>query len=54
MYKLMCGFGSFWLMSGPVLDKLIAKSEVDRKCTDFQNGAQGKRKNYYSKLATFQ
>ena len=29
MYQLICGFGSFWLISGPVLDKLIAKSEVE-------------------------
>ena len=52
MYKLMCGFWSFWPISGPVLDELMAKSEVERKCTDLQDGAQSKRKNYYSKLAT--
>ena len=45
MYKLMYKFGSFWLISGPVLDELMAKTEVERKCTDLQDGAQRKRKN---------
>ena len=45
MYELMYGFGSFWLISGPVLDELMAKSEVERKCTSLQYGAQSKRKN---------
>ena len=45
MYEFIHGFGSFWLISGLVLDELIAKSEVERKCTDLQNGAQSKRKN---------
>ena len=52
MYKLMYGFGSFWQISGPVLDELMAKSEVERLCTDLQDGTQSERKNYYSKLAT--
>ena len=32
MYKLMYRFGVFWPISGPVLDKLMAKREVERKC----------------------
>ena len=48
----MHGFGLFWPISGPVLDKLMAKSEVERKCTELQDGTQRKRKNSYSKLAT--
>ena len=50
MYELRCGLGSFWPISGPVLDELMTKSEVERLCTDLQNGAQGKIKNYYSTL----
>ena len=42
MYQLMCGF---WPISGPVLAELMAKTEVERKCTDLQDGAQSKRKN---------
>ena len=45
MYKLMCGFRVFWLIFGPVLDELMAKSDVERKFTPIQNGAQSKRKN---------
>ena len=48
MYELMYGFGSFWLITGPVLDELMAKSEVERLCIDLQDGAQRERKNYYS------
>ena len=48
MYKLIYGFGYFLTISGPVLDELIAKSEVERLCTDLQNGAQSQRKNYYT------
>ena len=45
VYELMYGFESFWLISGPVLDELMAKSEVERKCTDLQDGTQSKKKN---------
>ena len=53
MSELMYGFGVFWPFSGPILDELMAKTEVERKCTDLQDGTQRKRKNSYSKLATF-
>ena len=52
MYELVYGFSVFWPFSGSVLDKLMAKSEVERLCTDLQDGTQNKRKNYYSKLTT--
>ena len=52
MYELMYGFWSFSLISGPVLDKLMAKGEVERLCTDLQDDSQRERKNYYSNLAT--
>ena len=45
MSELMSGFGVFWLISGPLLAELMVKREVERKCTDLQNGAQSKRKN---------
>ena len=38
MSELTYGFGSFWLISGLVLDKLMTKSEVERLCTDLQDG----------------
>ena len=44
-YKLMCGSGVFWPISGPILAELMAKTEVERKCTDLQDGTQSKRKN---------
>ena len=53
MSELMYGFGVFGQFYGPVLDKLMAKTEVERKCKDLQDGAHSQRKNYYSKLATF-
>ena len=28
MSELTYGFGSFWVISGPILDELMAKSEV--------------------------
>ena len=49
----MYRFGVFWQFSGPVLDELMAKTEVERKCTDLRDSAQSQKKNYYSKLATF-
>ena len=52
MSELMYGLGVFWSFSGPVLDELMAKTEVERKCTDLQDGTQNKGKNQYSKLAT--
>ena len=52
MYELMCGLGSFWLISGPVLDELIAKSEAERKCIDLQNGAQSKNKELILKISS--
>ena len=52
MSELMSGFGQFWPISGLVLDELMDKIEVERKCTDLQHGAHCKNKNYYSKLAT--
>ena len=45
MSELIFRFGVFWPFSGPVLDELMAKTEVERKCTDLQDGAQIKRKN---------
>ena len=46
MSEFICGFGSFWLISGPIIDKLMAKSGVvERLCTGLQDGAQSKRKN---------
>ena len=45
MYKLMYCFWVFWPISGPVLGELMAKTEVERKRTDLQDGAQSKRKN---------
>ena len=45
MSELIYEFGSFWLISGHILDELMDKSEVERKCTDLENGAQSKRKN---------
>ena len=54
LYKLNDGMYEliFGPISGPVLDKLMPKSEIERKCTDLQNGTHRKWKNYYSKLAT--
>ena len=34
MSELIYGFGYFWPISGLVLDELMAKTEVERKCTD--------------------
>ena len=45
MSELMYGFGVFWQFFVPVLDELMAKSDVERKCTDLQDGTQNKRKN---------
>ena len=45
VYELMYGFSVFWPFSGPVLDELMAKSEVERLCTDLQDGTQSQRKN---------
>ena len=45
MSELMYGFGVLWQFSGPVLDELMAKTEVERKCTDLQDDAQSQRKN---------
>ena len=45
MSELMCGFGVFWPFSGPILDEIMAKTEVGRKCTDLQDGTLSKRKN---------
>ena len=40
MSEIICGFGYFRPISGLARDKLIAKSEVERLCTDLQNGTQ--------------
>ena len=45
MYELVYAFSVFCPFSGPVLDELMAKSEVERLCTDLQDGAQSQRKN---------
>ena len=39
MSELIYGFGVFWLIFGPVFAELMAKSEVERLCTDLQDGA---------------
>ena len=39
------GFGYFGHFSGLVLGELMAKTEVERKCTNLRDGAQSKRKN---------
>ena len=44
MSEVIYGFGSFWLISGPILDELMDKSKVERKCTDLQDGTQKKKR----------